>query len=186
MSELTLLVLRIVFLILLWFFVFVIVYSLRSDLFGQRARKLPATAGAVGAPFPTALPVPVSTSSTTAAVSTSSTSSTTAPSARRTPQPDANTPRRLVITSGPRAGLEVELPPEQLTIGRSSESGLVIRDDYTSTHHARLMLWNEQWVVQDLDSTNGTFLGGSRVMLPTPVPPGTPVTIGTTSFELRR
>jgi pSer/pThr/pTyr-binding forkhead associated (FHA) protein len=78
------------------------------------------------------------------------------------------------------------LPSEQLTIGRSSESGLVIRDDYTSTHHARLMLWNDQWVVQDLDSTNGTFLGGSRVMLPTPVPPGTPVTIGTTSFELRR
>jgi hypothetical protein len=171
-SELTLLVLRIVFLILLWFFVFVIVYSLRSDLFGQRARKLPAAAGVVGASFPAAVPAPVSTSSTTAAVST--------------PQPDANTPRRLVITSGPRAGLEVELPSEQLTIGRSSESGLVIRDDYTSTHHARLMLWNDQWVVQDLDSTNGTFLGGSRVMLPTPVPPGTPVTIGTTSFELRR
>jgi pSer/pThr/pTyr-binding forkhead associated (FHA) protein len=73
-----------------------------------------------------------------------------------------------------------------LTIGRSSESGLVIRDDYTSTHHARLMLWNDQWVIQDLDSTNGTFLAGSRVMLPTPVPPNTAVTIGTTSFELRR
>ncbi|MEO6533621.1 MAG: FHA domain-containing protein, partial [Pseudolysinimonas sp.] len=53
-------------------------------------------------------------------------------------------------------------------------------------HHARLMLWNDQWVIHDLDSTNGTFLAGSRVMLPTPVPPGTPVTIGTTSFELRR
>ena len=62
----------------------------------------------------------------------------------------------------------------------------MIRDDYTSTHHARLMLWNDQWVIQDLDSTNGTFLDGSRVTLPTPVPLGTPVTIGTTSFELRR
>jgi pSer/pThr/pTyr-binding forkhead associated (FHA) protein len=102
------------------------------------------------------------------------------------PHADASTPRRLVITSGPREGLEIDLPSEQLTIGRSSESGLVIRDDYTSTHHARLMLWNDQWVIQDLDSTNGTFLEGSRVMLPTPVPPGTPVTIGTTSFELRR
>jgi pSer/pThr/pTyr-binding forkhead associated (FHA) protein len=102
------------------------------------------------------------------------------------PRADATTPRWLVITSGPREGLEIDLPSEQLTIGRSSESGLVIRDDYTSTHHARLMLWNDQWVIQDLDSTNGTFLAGSRVMLPTPVPPGTPVTIGTTSFELRR
>ena len=175
MSALTLLVLRIGFLILLWFFVFVIVYSLRSDLFGHRARKMPASAG-------TSFPV--------AAVSTRpaapAPSSATAPIGHRTAQPSDTTPRRLVITSGPREGMELELPSEQLTIGRSSESGLVIRDDYTSTHHARLMLWNDQWVVQDLDSTNGTFLEGSRVMLPTPVPPGTPVTIGTTSFELRR
>jgi pSer/pThr/pTyr-binding forkhead associated (FHA) protein len=62
----------------------------------------------------------------------------------------------------------------------------VIRDDYTSTHHARLMLWDENWVIQDLDSTNGTFLNGARVTVPTPVPLNTPVKIGTTSFELRR
>jgi pSer/pThr/pTyr-binding forkhead associated (FHA) protein len=93
---------------------------------------------------------------------------------------------RLVITSGPKEGLELPLGKEPLTIGRSSESGLVIRDDYTSTHHARLMLWSEDWVIQDLDSTNGTFLNGTRVTLPTPVPLNTPVRIGTTSFELRR
>ena len=178
MSELTLLVLRLAFLLLMWFFVFVVVYALRSDLFGQRARRLPAAAGA-SFPAAAAVATPVATSPPIPAAAT-------APIARRTPQPDATTPRRLVITSGPREGMEIDLPSEQLTIGRSSESGLVIRDDYTSTHHARLMLWNDQWVVQDLDSTNGTFLAGSRVMLPTPVPPGTPVTIGTTSFELRR
>ncbi len=176
MSELTLLVLRLAFLILLWFFVFVIVYALRSDLFGQRARRMPAapeTATPVAAGFS------ASTPPTPAPL--------TEPVARRAaPKADATTPRRLVITSGPREGLEIDLPAEQLTIGRSSESGLVIRDDYTSTHHARLMLWNDQWVIQDLDSTNGTFLAGSRVTLPTPVPVGTPVTIGTTSFELRR
>jgi pSer/pThr/pTyr-binding forkhead associated (FHA) protein len=48
------------------------------------------------------------------------------------------------------------------------------------------MLWGENWVIQDLDSTNGTFLDGSRVTLPTAVAAGTPVTIGTTTFELRR
>ncbi len=175
MSELTLLVLRLAFLVLLWFFVFVIVYALRTDLFGQRARRRPA-ASAPAAAFPAA---PVATSPAAAPA--------TQPVAQRAaPRADATTARRLVITSGPREGLEIDLPPEQLTIGRSSESGLVIRDDYTSTHHARLMLWNDQWVIQDLDSTNGTFLAGSRVMLPTPVPVGTPVTIGTTSFELRR
>jgi pSer/pThr/pTyr-binding forkhead associated (FHA) protein len=91
-----------------------------------------------------------------------------------------------VITSGAKAGTELPLSSEPLTIGRSSESGLVIRDDYTSTHHARLLLWGDDWVVQDLDSTNGTFLDGVRVTVPTHVPLNTPVKIGTTSFELRR
>ena len=82
--------------------------------------------------------------------------------------------------------MELPLGTDPLTIGRSSDSGLVIRDDYTSTHHARLMLLNDSWVVQDLDSTNGTFLDGARVTVPTQVPLNTPVKIGTTSFELRR
>jgi pSer/pThr/pTyr-binding forkhead associated (FHA) protein len=157
MSELTLLVLQLAFLLLLWGFVFFVIYSLRSDLFGQRARRMVAAAPAPLDVAPASPPAPV-----------------TEPVARADPHATAATPRRLV------------LPDEQLTIGRSSESGLVIRDDYTSTHHARLMLWDENWVVQDLDSTNGTFLDGVRVTLPTAVPAGTPVTIGTTTFELRR
>ena len=170
MSELTLLVLQLAFLLLLWGFVFFVIYSLRSDLFGQRARRMvaPAAAALDAAPAP------------------ASPATAPEPVARAEPHASAETPRRLVITSGPREGMEIDLPAEQLTIGRSSESGLVIRDDYTSTHHARLMLWDENWVIQDLDSTNGTFLDGVRVTLPTAVLPGTPVTIGTTTFELRR
>ena len=91
-----------------------------------------------------------------------------------------------MLTSGPKAGEEIRLHPEPLTIGRSSESGLVIRDDYTSTHHARLLLWNDEWMIQDLDSTNGTFLDGKRVSVPIQVPLNTPIRIGATSFELRR
>ena len=173
MSELTLLVLQLAFLLLLWGFVFFVIYSLRSDLFGQRARRMVA-------------PVPLALDSAPAAAASTPASPATEPVARADPHATATTPTRLVITSGPREGMEIDLPAEQLTIGRSSESGLVIRDDYTSTHHARLMLWDENWVIQDLDSTNGTFLGGARVTLPTAVPPGTPVTIGTTTFELRR
>lgn len=181
MSELTLLILRLAFLAVLWVFVFAVVYALRSDIFGQRVRRQGAD---VGAPFAaTAVAAPVSAEpavAPTAAPKTEPVRTRTA----ATPKPVIAT--RLVITSGPKEGLEIELPSEQLAIGRSSESGLVIRDDYTSTHHARLLLWAEGWVIQDLDSTNGTFLDGSRVSLPTLVPLGTPVTIGTTTFELRR
>lgn len=165
MGELTLLILRIAFLVILWAFVFAIVYALRSDLFGQKVRRMPAQQAAAVAAAPAAAPV--------------------AP--RPAPAPAAGgVAKRLVITSGAKEGLEIDLPDEQLTIGRSSESGLVIRDDYTSTHHARLLLWPDGWVIQDLDSTNGTYLNGERVTLPTPVPLNTPVKIGTTSFELRR
>jgi pSer/pThr/pTyr-binding forkhead associated (FHA) protein len=167
MSELVLLILRFGFLALLWIFVFAIVYALRTDLFGQRVRKLPDAAGAASAGVaPAALP------NTSAAALT----------------PPASTARasRLVITAGAKEGMEIALTGDELTIGRASESGLVIRDDYTSTYHARLLNWENGWVVQDLDSTNGTFLDGKRVTVPTLVPLGVPVRIGTTSFELRR
>jgi hypothetical protein len=172
MSQLTLLILRLVFLAVLWVFVFAVVYALRSDLFGQRTRRQAAEAVSPFAGAAVAVPSP-DVGALTEAI----------PSARGAAPVVA---RRLVITSGPKEGLEIELPSEQLAIGRSSESGLVIRDDYTSTHHARLLLWADGWVIQDLDSTNGTFLDGTRVTLPTLVPLGTPLTIGTTTFELRR
>ena len=171
MGELTLLVLRIGFLVLLWAFVFAIVYALRSDLFGQRVRRMPTPAAAPSAQTRPAAPVAAPRA---AAV---------APSRARSSSLDAT---RLVIVGGAKEGLEIDLPAEQLSIGRSGESGLVIRDDYTSTHHARLLKWADGWVIQDLDSTNGTFLDGTRVIVPTHVPLNTPVKIGTTSFELRR
>lgn len=169
MSELTLLALRFGFLLVLWAFIFAIVYALRSDLFGQRVRRLPADA---------------------AASSPSAPSPATQPQTQSKPARDVTiaTPgnaKRLVITSGAKEGLEIDLAEEPITIGRSAESGLVIRDDYTSTHHARLYIWGDKWAVQDLDSTNGTFLDDVRVMVPTPVPLNTPIRIGTTSFELR-
>ncbi len=91
-----------------------------------------------------------------------------------------------MITSGTKAGAEFPLGRDEITIGRSSDSAIIIRDDYTSTHHARIMLWNGRWMIQDLDSTNGTFLNGSRVTVPVPIPLGATVKVGATTFELRR
>ncbi|MES2093401.1 MAG: FHA domain-containing protein [Actinomycetota bacterium] len=192
MSELTLLLLRFGFLFILWAFVFAVIYALRSDLFGQRVRRLPADTAAntrADQPFVTSAIVPPAASAPSGQAwnAGSASDATEALSVHQDrKQSPVGMATRLVVTSGPKEGLELTLPAEPLTIGRSSESGLVIRDDYTSTHHARLMLWSQDWVIQDLDSTNGTFLNGTRVSLPTPVPLNTPVRIGTTSFELRR
>ncbi|WP_203580848.1 FHA domain-containing protein FhaB/FipA [Microbacterium hibisci] len=178
MSELTLLLLRIGFLVLLWAFVFAVVYSLRADLFGVKVRRMPdAAAAAAAGPAASAAP-----------------SSVTAPVAPAPAKPAAQpggpattaTASRIVITSGPKTGLELPLGNEPLTIGRSSESGLVVRDDYTSSHHARLVLWGDQWMIQDLDSTNGTWHDGARVTAPVPVNLGAPIKVGATTFELRK
>lgn len=179
MSELTLLLLRIGFLLLMWFFVFAVVYSLRADLFGVKVRRLPEPAAA-----PAPAPMPVSKGGATAPVAPAP----TAPTASGPKGGPATTSAvsRIVITSGPKAGLELPLGTEPLTIGRSSESGLVIRDDYTSSHHARLVLWGEQWMIQDLDSTNGTWHAGARVAAPVPVTVGAPIKVGATTFELRK
>ena len=175
-SELTLLVLQLGFLLLMWIFVFAIVYALRSDLFGQRVRKMqtaPAAEAAPAAPVASAFPTSPGAAPAAAAPSAATAASTENAS-------------RLVITSGPKAGLELPLGTEPMTIGRSSESGLVIRDDYTSSHHARLLLRGDAWAIQDLDSTNGTFLSGKRLTgSPTPISIGDTVKVGATTFELR-
>jgi pSer/pThr/pTyr-binding forkhead associated (FHA) protein len=178
MSQLTLLLLQGGFLVLLWFFVFGVVYSLRADLFGVKVRKLPEP---VASPAPAAAAPVASPDAVTTQVKRPS-----APA----PAPGGGlattaTVSRIVITSGPKAGLELPLGTEPLTIGRSSESGLVIRDDYTSSHHARLVLWGEQWMLQDLDSTNGTSHDGTRVAAPVQVKVGAPIKVGATTFELR-
>lgn len=176
MSELVLLLLRIGFLVILWFFVFGVVYSLRADLFGVKVRKLPAEATAGGAAPAASAPAPVAKP---ASAKPASAKPSTGPAT-------VATAKRLVITSGPKAGLELPLGTDTLTIGRSSESALVIRDDYTSSHHARLILRGDTWAVQDLDSTNGTFVAGQRVgQAPVSLSLGTPVKVGATTFELR-
>ncbi|MDZ8173165.1 FHA domain-containing protein FhaB/FipA [Microbacterium xanthum] len=174
MSELTLLLLRIGFLVLMWFFVFAVVYSLRADLFGVKVRKMPEPAAA-GAQ--TKAPASSPDAPTAAVARSSGASSGMA---------TRDSVSRIVITSGPKAGLEVPLGDDTVTIGRSSESGLVIRDDYTSSHHARLVQRGDQWMLQDLDSTNGTWHDGTRVTAPVPIKTGAPIKVGATTFELRK
>ncbi|GGL08165.1 pSer/pThr/pTyr-binding forkhead associated (FHA) protein [Curtobacterium luteum] len=179
-TGLTLLVLRFAFLAVLWLFVFVIVFALRSDLFGQRVRTIPTDPKA-GPSGPTTPSIP-----TAATASASGSAFTELLNQGGSTAPNTPVATRLVITEGSREGMEMPLGGGPITIGRSSESNVVIRDDYTSTNHARLDLRAEGWVVTDLESTNGTFVNGQKVSAPVLVAEGTPITIGTTTFELRR
>jgi hypothetical protein len=177
-SELTLIVIRLGFLAVLWLFIFIVLYSLRSDLFGPKLTPLQRVAVQSARSRESGAAPSESADAPTTVTGRASAGAASAP-----PSGDAT---RIVITSGPRAGLELDLPQTGLTIGRSSGSGLQIKDDYTSNQHAKIVRWRDRWVVQDLGSTNGTFVEGARISESTPVRVGSSVRIGTTTFELRR
>ncbi|MDQ3989470.1 MAG: FHA domain-containing protein [Actinomycetota bacterium] len=93
--------------------------------------------------------------------------------------------RQLVVTGGALTGTRISLDGRPILIGRADDSTLVLDDDYASTRHARLSLSGEDWLLEDLGSTNGTYLDRAKVTAPIRVPPGTPIRIGKTVIELR-
>jgi len=166
MSELTLTIIRLGFLAVLWMFVLTTVSVMRSDLFGRRtaARPQPRRAGAAPSPQP---------------------------AARREKPPKPAKGRRgmpstLVVTQGALSGTTVRLGDQPVTLGRSQESTIVLDDDYVSGRHARFYTQDGQWLVEDMGSTNGTYLDRTKVTAPTPVKIGVPVRIGKTVVELRK
>lgn len=95
------------------------------------------------------------------------------------------TPRTLVVTEGALQGTTVTLGTGAVTLGRAQDSTVVLTDDYASTKHARLVPGEDGWHVEDLGSTNGTYLAGAKVTRPTLVKVGVPIRIGKTVLELR-
>ena len=90
-----------------------------------------------------------------------------------------------VVTGGALAGTRISLDARPILIGRADDSTLVLDDDYASTRHARIAMQGDEWYVEDLGSTNGTYLDRAKVTAPTRVPLGVPVRIGKTVIELR-
>ncbi len=92
-----------------------------------------------------------------------------------------------MITEGSLAGTTVALQGQTITLGRAHDSTIVLDDDYASGRHARIYPDRDgQWIVEDLGSTNGTYLDRGRLTTPVPIPPGTPIRIGKTVIELRK
>ncbi|GAB2654409.1 FHA domain-containing protein [Gordonia jinhuaensis] len=93
--------------------------------------------------------------------------------------------RFLVVTHGALANTRISLGSQPILIGRAPDSTLVLSDDYASERHARLTPRGDDWYVEDLGSTNGTYLDRSKVTTAVKVPVGTPIRIGKTVIELR-
>ncbi|PTR25679.1 pSer/pThr/pTyr-binding forkhead associated (FHA) protein [Rhodococcus sp. OK519] len=93
--------------------------------------------------------------------------------------------KNLVVTQGALAGTRITLGTQPVLIGRADDSTLVLTDDYASTRHARLSPRGTDWYVEDLGSTNGTYLDRAKVTTAVRVPLGTPVRVGKTVIELR-
>ena len=161
MSTLTLFLIRLAFLAVLWLFVIAAVGVVRTDLFGPgRPARQRRRQRKPAQPK--------------------------APRAARTGRPARGTPQRLLVTAGGLAGTTIGLSDQQITIGRANDATLVLNDDYASSRHARIYPQDGQWIVEDLGSTNGTYLDRQKVTRPTPVPLGMPIRIGKTVLELRR
>jgi len=159
MSALTLLLIRLAFLAILWLFVIAAVGVVRTDMFGVAGAGRKARKGQ-------RQPKPAR--------------------AARNARNARGEAHRLLVTAGALAGTSLGLTDQQITVGRANDATLVLNDDYASSRHARLFPQDGQWIVEDLGSTNGTYLDRQKVTQPTPVPVGVPIRIGKTVLELRR
>ncbi len=158
MSELTLTLIKLGFLAVLWLFVLSAVSVIRSDIFGAKSPP-PARASAA---------------------------KQRSPAKTKARKPARGTPTKLQIVSGPNAGQSVPLGDKPILLGRGTDAAIRLDDDYVSTRHARFATNGEQWFVEDLGSTNGTYLGSQRLTAPTPIGIGIAVRLGKTIVELRK
>jgi len=161
MSALSLTIIRVGFLAVLWLFVIAAIGVVRTDLLGGPG-------------------------SSTRRGRARQAQAARQPRSARPQRAGRGSPRFLVVTAGALKGTSLDLAQQQITLGRANDVTLVLNDDYASSRHARIFPQDGQWIVEDLGSTNGTYLDRQKVTRPTPVPLGVPIRIGKTVLELRR
>ncbi|HEV8023752.1 MAG TPA: FHA domain-containing protein [Candidatus Nanopelagicales bacterium] len=165
MSELALTLARFTFLGLLWLFVIFALLALRKDLRGAGAQ-----------------PTGGDSSASSARTQRSSRSRRSGRASRRSKVKGT----RLVVVEGPLEGAEIPLEGAQITLGRAPDSTIVIDDDYASSRHARIYESEGAWVVEDLGSTNGTWIDRTRLTTPTVLPIGAPLRVGRTTLQIQK
>lgn len=85
---------------------------------------------------------------------------------------------QFVMHSGPNTGRIYPLEASEIIIGRDASNLIAINDAEVSRKHAKLTQQNSTFVIQDLGSTNGTFINGQRITTPQELKPGDTVTLG--------
>jgi hypothetical protein len=165
MSELTLFLIRIAYLAILWIFVLSAISVIRSDMFGARVPE--AARGGRG--------------DRSARASRGST-----PKPPKAPSKRRGSPTHVLVTDGANSGERADLDQAPILIGRGTDAAIRLDDDYVSTRHARIAASGDQWFVEDLGSTNGTYIGSVRITQPTTITLGTQVRIGKTILELKK
>jgi pSer/pThr/pTyr-binding forkhead associated (FHA) protein len=161
MSELTLTLIKLGFLALLWMFVLAVLSVIRSDLFGAKVDSR-------------------------AVAATISPANNRSAKAAKAAKKKRGAPGTVTIADGPQAGVGATLGEEPVVIGRGSDCQIRLDDDYSSTRHARLFQSEGQWWVEDLGSTNGTYLDGQRVTRPVPAEIGGSIRIGRTTLNIAK
>jgi len=159
MSELTLFLIKVSYLAILWIFVLSAISVVRSDMFGAR---VPQGARTATAPRPKGA------------------------KKQAKPRSRKGSPTHVLVVDGANKGERAELEQAPILIGRGSDAAIRLDDDYVSTRHARIASSGDQWFVEDLGSTNGTYIGSARITQPTTLALGTQVRIGKTILELRK
>ena len=82
---------------------------------------------------------------------------------------------KLVVVEGPLTGTVIPL-----------STTLVIEDDYASSRHARIYPAEGSWLVEDLGSTNGTWIDRTRITSPTLLTVGAPLRVGRTTIQMQK
>jgi pSer/pThr/pTyr-binding forkhead associated (FHA) protein len=182
MSELTLTLLRLGLLALLWIFIFSVVGVLRTDIYGTAVSRRGRRKARKEAEQQSRQRTPARTPAPAAAAASG------APAPAPDPAGSKGAPTTLVVTEGPLTGTSLPLRSGGILIGRNPECALVLDDDYASGRHCRIYpdpSGRDGWVLEDLGSTNGTFIGRDRLTGTRPVEVGTSLRIGKTVLELR-
>ena len=108
-----------------------------------------------------------------------------APAARSVPSAKKG-PRKVAIVEGDEQRGKILDLGNELLIGRADRCQLVLNDSYVSQMHARIFAKDGGYMIEDLGSTNGTYLNKRKVTTATPLHRGDQVKIGKTVLELRK